>query len=282
MREFPSEEDAHAPERHGFLHVATITSPHGVRGEVKATVMTDFPSHRLSPSVDIVRFLLIPGRNYPRPCALISARQASKPHAWILKFQHVHSPQLVRDHRLIGARLYVRSDDRPPLARGEFVAATLVGLRVSLRIGRDESGAGVHGEDLDSLEAKGNCYVAQTKRGQVLADHPIGVIDQVITAQQICKASGGGPSAAAVANDILSVALFEHPDLLQKLPFTKVIPESASRVLVPFVKQIVPVVDFDAALVVIDPPPGLLSATVVKRIEKPRAPRALLPPATKM
>lgn len=276
-RELPAETDEHAPEKHGFLHVATVTSPHGLKGEVKATIMTDFPSHRLSPSVNISRFLLLPGRNYPRPCTLLSARPASKPHSWILRFEHIHTPQLVREHRLIGARVYVHADDRPPLARGEFVAATLVGLRVSLQKRHDESQF-ENGDDV--LESKSNYYVAHTKRGEVAADYPIGVIDEVITAHQICKASGGGSAAAAVANDVISIALFEHPDLHQKSLFNNNIPETASRVLVPFVKQIVPVVDTDAALVVIDPPPGLLSATVVNHIEKPRPPRALLPPAS--
>lgn len=274
--ESSTERDEHAPEQHGFLHVATVTTSHGLNGDVKATIMTDFPSHRLSPSVNIPRFLLLPGRNYPRPCTLLSARPASKPHSWILKFEHVRSLQLVREHRLIGARIYVRAGDRPPLARGEFVAASLIGLRVSLQKHSDESQID---DDDDTLLSKSNYYVAHTKRGEVLADQPIGVIDEVMTAQQICKASGGGSSAAAVANDVLSIALFEHPDLLEKCPFTKAVPESASRVLVPFVRQIVPVVDTDAALVVIDPPSGLLSATIVNHIEKPRAPRALLPPA---
>lgn len=274
--ESPTERDEHAPEQHGFLHVATVTTSHGLKGEVKATIVTDFPSHRLSPSVKIPRFLLLPGRNYPRPCTLLSARPASKPHSWIVKFEHVNSPQLVHEHRLIGARIYVRAEDRPPLARGEFVAASLIGLRVSLQKHPDESQSD---DDDDTLLSKSNYYVAHTKRGEILADRPIGVIDEVITAQQICKASGGGSSAAAVANDVLSIALFEDPDLLEKCLFTKAVPESASRVLVPFVRQIVPVVDTDAALVVMDPPPGLLSATIVNHIEKPRAPRALLPPA---
>lgn len=285
------EPNDHSPESLGFLHVATLTSPHGLRGQVKANITTDFPFHRLSPTVNISRFLLLPGRKYPRLCHLIAAQRASRPHTWILKFAGIDAPEHIHQNRLIGARLYVRAEDRPPLARGEFVAADLMRLRVSLRVSHQNSYGELDAIETTLLEAYTQTqldssdppyYVAYTKRGEVLATAPVGIIEQVMTAQQICNASGAGPSAAAVANDVLTVAIFQHPDLQLRQPYSKPLPDSATRVLIPFVKQIVPIVDLDAALVVLDPPPGLLSATVVNSIEKPRTPRALLPPASPM
>lgn len=242
--------------------MATITTAHGVTGEVKATSTTDFPTHRLSPSPDLARFLLLPGRRYPRPVTIQSSRRASREGVWILRLSDVRSRDDIQTMRLKGARLYVRQADRPPLARGEYVVADLIDLRVALRN--------------DSATA----YVAHTaRRGTIAADPPIGIVEGIVTRQELCKSSRAGDAAAAVANDLLEIALFEHPDLEQPQSFSHEVPDDATRVLVPFVKQIVPIVDLSVALVVLDPPPGLLSIAVVNQSERPRPPRGLLMPA---
>lgn len=253
--------DPHAPENYGFLHVATITTPHGVNGEVKATATTDFASHRLS-AKELKRYILLPGRRYPRPIAVQAARRASRPDVWILRIAEMTTREDFAHLRLQGARLYVRAEDKPPLDRGEFVIADLVDLRVALRD--------------DSADA----YVAQTARhGTIGARAPIGIVESVITRHDLCRASGGGEKAAAVANDTLQIAIFSHDDLQDAKPFTRTVPDDAKRVLIPFVKQIVPIVDLSAAIVVLDPPPGLLSIAVVNKVSKPRPPRGLLMPA---
>lgn len=254
-----SRTDQHAPENYGFLHVATVTSPHGICGEVKATVLTDFAAHRLSVKEDLQRYLLLLGRRYPRPVGLRGARRAPQPNVWILALDGLTSRDDFKRLRLQGARIYVRAEAKPPLARGEFVVADLTDLRVAVRD--------------DSAEH----YITQTtRRGEIRAGQPIGIVESVITKNEICEASGGGAAAAAVANDVIQIALFSHDNLLVPEKFTYEIPEEAERALVPFVKELVPVVDQSKALIVIDPPPGLLDITVVNRISKPRPPRALL------
>lgn len=252
--------DQHAPENLGFLHVATITSPHGVFGEVKATATTDFPAHRLSATSDLARFLLLPGRRYPRPVKILSSRRASRENVWILRLEGIQTPEEITTKRMKNARLYVRKDDKPPLARGEYVVADVIDLRVALR--KDDA----------------DFYVTDGRRGRVCADRPVGIVEEVITAEELCKASKGGKRAAGVANDLLQVALFD--DALLDLPgvFSGAVPEEATRVLVPFVKEIVPVVDMSVSLMVIDPPAGLFEATVVRRNDKVRPPRGLLMP----
>lgn len=48
--EYPSilEIDPQDPSTFGFLEIGTITGPHGVKGEMKLTVSTDFAEQRLS------------------------------------------------------------------------------------------------------------------------------------------------------------------------------------------------------------------------------------------
>lgn len=259
-------EDQWAPENLGFLHIATITGPHGVKGEVKAYSSGEFATVRLGPGAHKTpRYLLLPGRRYPRPVFILSGRPASRKGVWILKVEGVSSREDVENVR--GARLYVKDTDRPKLARGEFMIGDLVGSRVSCLI---------HPGD----ETNDVWYTAVTRRGEIKATSPIGVVDTVITRDDLCEASGGGPSSAAVANDLIEVATFDMtPFANHKTLFSHEIPETATRVLIPFVHQIVPLVNIEERIVVIDPPPGLMTIAVVNRKEKVRPLRGLLMPA---
>lgn len=239
----PPPTDRWSPERLGFLHVATITGAHGVRGEAKARCASDFGAYRLGAGASerCAHFLLLPGRRYPRPVGLADGRPASQPGAWILRLRGVSS----REHVLAlrGARIFVRETDRPRLRPGEFLVGDLVGARVTLQGG---------------IEV-------------------IGVVESVVTRDELCDAAGSGKAGAAVAADLLEVALFDVPQGSGK--FDGDIPEPAKRVLVPFVTEVVPGVDADAGSVVLDPPRGLLDIAVVNRKEKLRTPRGLLMPA---
>lgn len=260
----------HSAEAYGFLHVATISSAHGLNGAVKVTTHTDFPSYRLSPTSPLPRYLLLPGRVYPRETTVVAARPASRDGVWIVHLSGVTSREAVRYKRLIGAHIYTRTAHLPPLARGEFVAASLVSLRVSQRLQNPDEEA-VH-------------YRADTKHGgAVEGGAPIGIVELVHSAS-----SNARSAAARVANDVLQIALFTHPQLNNAAAFDLDrydIPETAPRALIPFVKQIVPVVDITSAIIIIDPPPGLLEATTTTtpttgRVARRRqTPRALLPPA---
>lgn len=245
----------HSPETYGFLHIATITSTHGVYGHLKAQSNTDFPKHRLSPTTDD-KYLLLPGRRYPRPVTLLSSRPASRSNTWILHLSHVNQPEDFKRLRLSGARLYVRGVDKPPLSRGEFVAADLVDLKVCLLLSSEEE-----------EEELGVGYTAVTRnRGEIKGSLPFGIVEEIIPREVV--------SASKLANDILQVALFD-------ININSVeIPEDAKRVLVPFVKEIVPVVDLDKGLIIINPPQGLLDIAVVNKVSKPIRPRALLMPSS--
>lgn len=245
--------DRWAPENLGFIHIGTITGSHGVSGEAKVLAEGQFSAERLGAASSskplLQRYLLLPGRRYPRPVCIGVGRRATQKGMWILRIGNAASPEEVAELR--GARMYVKEDDRPKLAKDEFMVGDLVGGRVRLQDGGF-----------------------------------IGVVESVITRDELCKASGSGNAGAAVASDLIEVALFqveeEDADNMHDKGdrrYRGEIPEKAKRVLVPFVKEIVPSVDIERAEIILDPPRGLLDIAVVNRKEKKRAPRGLLMPA---
>ncbi|KAI0567585.1 16S rRNA processing protein RimM [Gracilaria domingensis] len=258
--------DQWAPEKFGFLHVATITGVHGVKGELKARTEGDFNRVRLSANKNAQqRYILLPGRRYPRPVNLTAGRQASQRNAWILKLDCFGDRESI--HKLRGARLYVRESDRPSLGQGEFMVVDLVGSRVVLPLAADDD------DSWYTSDAKGQTAV-------IRAGEPIGIVDSVITRQDLCDASGSGKNGASVASDLIEIALFDLPDQhVHSGLYNEPPPDEARRVLVPFVDQIVPVVDASSAVIVLDPPEGLLDIAVVNRKRKARPPRGLLMPA---
>ena len=254
--------DQWAPENLGFVLVATITSPHGVYGQFRVKTHGDFTNQRLAPDGPL-RHLLLPGRRYPRPIQLKSARPATPPY-WLVQIEGISQREQAINLR--GSKIYVRVDHRPKLGRGEFLVTDLVGCRVSLKT-----------EQLIKSWASWNTRL----HGTIHANTPIGIVSSVITREDLCKASGAGKKSAAVANDLLEVACFDIQGEAQMTTsiFCGDIPEDATRSLVPFVKQLVPVVDISKQIVVIDPPPGLLEITIVNDKQKVPPPRGLLLPA---
>lgn len=260
------DEYEHAPEHYGFIHVATITSAHGVHGGVKVTSVSDFTAHRLSGTNPSARFLKLRHRRYPRPVEIKYSKQTSHVDIWIVHFEGMQSRDDFKLLQLQGAKIYVRGeDDKPPLARGEYVASDLVNVRVALKLNDTE-----HEEDAQCS------YRTQTKRGEIVAGKAIGVVEEIIGCSEICQ----DEKAASIANDVLQIALFHHDQLQTETKFSGSIPDDATRVLVPFVKELAPIVDLSASLIVLDPPPGLLDIATVNNASKPKAPRGLLMPAS--
>lgn len=260
------DEYEHAPEHYGFIHVATITSAHGVHGGVKVTSVSDFTAHRLSGTNPSTRFLKLRHRRYPRPVEIKYSKQTSHADIWIVHFEGMKSRDDFKLLQLQGAKIYVRGEeDKPPLARGEYVALDLVNVRVALKLNDTEN------------EQDAQCsYRTQTKRGEVVAGKVIGVVEEIMGRSEICQ----DEKAASIANDVLQIALFQHDQLQTETKFSASIPDDATRVLVPFVKELVPIVDLSVSLIVLDPPPGLLDVAIVNNRSKPKPPRGLLMPAS--
>lgn len=228
----PRESDPWAPEALGFVLVGTVVGAHGVRGEAKVRADTDFGRQRLGVVASAAqRYLLLPGRRYPRPVGVAAGRPATQEDVWILRFEGMGNREEVEKRR--GARIYVKEVDRPRMSREEFLVGDLVGMGVAL------------------AEEPGQVF------GRVVG---------VITRQELCAASGAGAAAAAVAADLLEIAIFGEFDA----------GGNEQTTLVPFVKQIVPTVNRKDDVILLTPPEGLLDIAKVNNKYKAPPPRGLL------
>jgi 16S rRNA processing protein RimM len=144
-----------------FLVVAKLRRPHGLRGEMLADVMTDFPE-RL-----IAGYNVFVGEDH-RLERIRSIRMHGK--SILLKFENYNDPESIGIYR--NHLVYVRADELPALPEGELYQHQILGLRVvsddGLNIGRLES----------ILETGANdvLIVRQATGGEIL----LPVIDDVI------------------------------------------------------------------------------------------------------
>ncbi len=103
-----------------FLAVGKLRRAHGVRGEILMEVFTDFPE-RLASGVTL--YLGVDAK----PMRLVKRRQHRE--GLLVTFEGYTTPEQVG--QLSNQEVYVRTDDRPPLAEGEYYHHQLLGLRVS-------------------------------------------------------------------------------------------------------------------------------------------------------
>ncbi|MBS1249912.1 MAG: Ribosome maturation factor RimM [Chloroflexi bacterium] len=102
-----------------FVVVGKLRRPHGVRGEMKMTVMTDFPqSLRVGQEVFV-------GDNH-RPLSIRSTRWHGDD--MLIAFEEYFDRDEVGLHR--NQMLFLPVEDLPPLPEGEFHFHELMGLKV--------------------------------------------------------------------------------------------------------------------------------------------------------
>jgi 16S rRNA processing protein RimM len=102
-----------------LLAVGKLMHAHGVHGEMLMEIYTDFPE-RLVPGV--VLYLDTPGDS------LRLVKRRSHKHGLLVTFEGYTTPEAVGQFR--NRLVFVRADDRPPLAKGEYYHHQLLNLRV--------------------------------------------------------------------------------------------------------------------------------------------------------
>ena len=203
-----------------LIEIGTIVAPQGLQGELRVKTSSDFPERfeKLG-----VRWLQIQSHQSPIEIELIRGKQIPGKNIFIVKLSGINDRNQADSLR--GAKLFVPKSDRPHLHEEEYHVADLIGLEV---------------------------YHQQTGEN-------IGVICDVFTA----------------GNDILEVKLHKQPepeeneievDVSQINRFSKQKKIQRKRnkkkkpitILIPFVQEIVPVIDLEQKLIRIDPPRGLI------------------------
>lgn len=144
-----------------FLAVGELRRPHGVRGELRMAVLTDFPE-RIRPGI---RLYVGPER---RPLRVRTCRPAAE--FLLVSFEGYPDRETVE--ALVNQVIFVRADDRPRLPEGEYYHHQLLGLAV---VAEDGQPLGALAEILAT--GANDVYVVATPDGREIL---LPAIDEVI------------------------------------------------------------------------------------------------------
>ena len=168
-----------------WLLIGELTSPHGVKGQLKIKPLSDF-EERFTKSG--IRWIEI--NEILHEIELVTGRKLPGKSVYVVTLRGINSRNEAK--RLSGSKIYVPIEDRPNLSECEYHLLDLVGLEVKSEENNEKIGC---------------------------------VLDLI---------NGG--------NDLIEVQLL-----------------SGKKVLIPFVKEIIPTINIQQGWLTINPPPGLLN-----------------------
>lgn len=270
------ERDGQDDDEWELVEVGKIGIPHGVRGEVKVQPLTDFPEQRLG--MPGIRYIVDPkkgglrqGRRAdPRQVELAGGRPAVyKGHkVWLVKIKGVNSPE--EAELLRNASLCIRDIDREPDEdledEDEFYVQELVGMEVVMQATGEEVG-----EVVAVYDGTGTHDVLRIKLAPTFAVQPmVGSSDDEgdpDSPGSSAKGSRKGKSkgkaqAASDDNDSSNSSGDEGGTTPGPSRDSDGAADGIRTALLPFVRDIVPVVDLENLRMEITPPAGLLEATI--------------------
>ena len=206
-----------------LIEIGTIVAPQGLKGEVRVKTNSDFPERFEQPGI---RWLQVQSHQSPIEIELVRGKQLPGKNIFVIKLSGIDDRTQAESLR--AAKLFVPKSDRPHLEEEEYHVTDLIGLEV---------------------------YDQNTGEN-------IGIICNIFTA----------------GNDILEVKLHQQPETQEEQEFKPIDIKAVSRiskkrkinrknnkkkkaptVLIPFVTEIVPIIDLKQKLIKIDPPRGLLN-----------------------
>jgi 16S rRNA processing protein RimM len=133
-----------------LMVVGRLVAPQGLRGELRALPLSDFPERFTRPGT---RWLRQPN-GQARPVELSAGRPLPGKDLFVIRLEGCDSREAAE--ALVGQELLVPASDRPRLARGEFHLLDLVGLEARLLPGGEPLGRVTNllhaGNDLLELE----------------------------------------------------------------------------------------------------------------------------------
>lgn len=216
------------PFTFGYVKIGEIISPHGVKGELKINVETDFAESYFQPGKVI--YVKKPNRLSPRPI-IVSAGRKQVENIYLLSLQGIKN-------RLSAAvfkqySVYIKAENRPKLNANEYLIRDLVDLKCFIAV-KDEN--------------KNNIF----NKEKTLALSPIGTVVGVVPPDELCD-----PATAALMHAMIEIKLYSKD---------KVKTSNNAMCLIPLVPSIVIDIDNVNKYMVIDPPAGLLDLTYAQKI----------------
>ena len=204
-------------DREELLEVGTITSPQGLKGELRVYPDSDFPERFIKAGT---RWLKHPDTSAITEVQLKGGRYIAGKNLYVIKLEGVENRTQAEELR--NYKLLVNKSDRPKLSKDEYHVGDLVGMEV---------------------------YHQETGEN-------IGVVVDLYSA----------------GNDLLEILLHKQPEIKAKSERDlsqvsrrskrkkyKPKPSKPITIFVPFVKEIVPIVDIANQRLEISPPDGLIN-----------------------
>lgn len=219
-------------EAEDWLLIGRIVGAHGLNGHVKVSAESDFPERFVVPGD---RWLKKPTDSQPLPIKLVSGRYLEGKNQYLVKLAGVDYRDQAEDLRQ--AELLVPESDRLSLEPGEFHVSDLIGLTVVLQADQTTVGTVTDvfttGHDMLKVTVEAAPENLDT---EAAADLSLTIEKAIPHASMRAKAA----------------------QKLKRQAKRKAKKKTPKTLLIPFVKEIVPIVDISAGQIEITPPPGLI------------------------
>ncbi|NEP54976.1 MAG: ribosome maturation factor RimM [Moorea sp. SIO3C2] len=228
----------------GWLEIGRIVAPQGLNGELRVYPNTDFPERFLEPGE---RWLLRPNAKEPESIQLEGGRFIEGKGLYVVSLEGIRYRD--QSEKLRGAKLLVPESDRPYLEEDEYHVMDLLGVAVFHHHTGDQLGT------VKDIIAAGNDLLEIALLPTPDAEP---AIPDALTDAQLSEST-----VETVAQNEGSSNVTPHASMRKKARRRMVKNAKKKKkpkiptVLVPFVPEIVPIVDLAAGRITIDPPPGL-------------------------
>ena len=236
-------------ETETWLKIGHIVGAHGVRGELRIYPASDFPERFEQPGQ---RWLQRTPHHPPQPVELVRGRYQPGKNLYVIQLANVGDR--TQAEQLKGAVLLVPTSDRQPTEPGEFHVQDLIGLTAIHQPTGQVIGT------VTNLFSAGNDLLEVTRSPQpspaiAAPPEPTGTQPEPTERAPTVNPTSTDHQTEAVAN----TATF-HPSHRKSKRRKQRKPKGdrPQAVLIPFVEEIVPVVDLDRGCMEVNPPAGLI------------------------
>ncbi|MCL2933661.1 MAG: ribosome maturation factor RimM [Trichodesmium sp. MAG_R03] len=203
-----------------WIEIGKIVAPQGLKGDLRVYPSSDFPERFTQPGK---RWLLLPGQLEPRSIELLRGRCLPNKGLYVIELAGIENRE--QAERLRNSQLLIEKGDRPQLEEDEFYVPDLIGLTVINQLNGETIGKVINiifaGNDLLEIE----------------------------------KTSTDTPIISEVIENKLSQKSNKSQHIKNK---KKTQSPQSKNILIPFVKEIVPIVNFEQNIIEITPPEGLI------------------------
>ena len=203
-----------------WIEIGRIVAPQGLKGDIRVYPSSDFPERFTEPGK---RWLLSPGQIEPRSIELLRGRYLPSKGLYVIELAGIENRE--QAEALRNSQLLIEQGDRPQLEVDEFYIPDLIGLTVINQLNRKVIGKVI------SIIFAGNDLL------------------------EVEKISTDTPTISKVVEDNLQQKSRKSRRIRHQ---KKTQSPKSKNILIPFVKAIVPIVNFEQSIIEINPPEGLI------------------------